>query len=145
MFGKAYDRDSGALVAIMAGPVNDEAEFARLLEAIRQLGADRGGQDAVCIVVVTPERPSLTAEQRQRGAQLLAGLGSCRLHLALVTRSPLARGVFTAISWVAPPPPHQHRNAYPSFEAAAAAMAKRVGRQLPALARLFGEARAALR
>ncbi len=103
--------DAGAwpiLVVTLPSAVTDD----ELRSYLEQLGAHRGrGQDYAIIVDANLSR-GFSAKQRQMQADYIAaGLELTKRHLkafAFVARSPMQRGMLTAVFWLGPPAwPHR--------------------------------------
>jgi len=104
MYVHAIDETHAVLLGIYAGAKSPD-DLDGCLESL--LRADRiahaQGRGALFVIAPDPEYPSPTSQDRQRFA---AFNDSCRAApnlFILVTRSPILRGVITAVSWLSPP------------------------------------------
>lgn len=103
------DDAAGLAVLVFSGVENTDADYARYIDVIGQLDdmgvrarAATGVRPAI-VIVVDPENPTPNSAWRKKIADGSADLSSNPL-LALVTASPLVRGVAAALNWLRPPP-----------------------------------------
>jgi hypothetical protein len=111
------------------------------LAFVRDAGAS--AQPLVHVVVVENAYPPLSAKRRLFIASVVSEANPRELLTALVTTSPLVRGVMTVIQWFVPSAIGRAASAHPNFEQAARWIEKnRSSEQLyPELRRLLDEAR----
>ena len=101
MMGVAYDGRAAMLVAIRDRFL-EPTEYADFLQWMRRLDDDGAKPNTVpiCILVTLPGTPAPDADWRKRYAEH-ARTAKCRnLFMALVTESPIQRGIITAIRWL---------------------------------------------
>ena len=134
----AHDLDVGVAVWLFTGPANSEDDYRRYLETILALDAARADEDAAGLVVADPGNPPPPSVWRRKIADATRTIQS-RTAFALVSSSPVMRGVMTAINWLRPPP--YRSRACASVDDATAWLEKELGRPLP-IARLIEDARA---
>jgi len=100
VFTYAYDEPLGAGLFLFSGKTNTDDDFDRYLAAIDELIIrTRGRTDLAAIILVDEGNPPPNAKHRQRMAQRVKG-DDLKLVQALVTSSPLVRGVMTVMTWV---------------------------------------------
>lgn len=134
----AHDLEVGAALWLFAGPSNDDADFQLYLDTILALDAKRAGLDEAGMVVGEAGNPPPPSMWRKRIADATATLQAKKAAFALVSPSPVVRGVVTAINWFRPPP--YSAGTFAKFGDAAMWLDKELGRPLP-MARLLDEAR----
>jgi hypothetical protein len=130
----AYERASLALVARVSGVVADQ-DLRRFGEAIIELDRDAAGRSelpvTILIVVMDEDRP--TAEQRRMMADLWTPT-KAPVHLfALVSTSPIARGIMKVVQWLNPPGARRRESAHGSFTDAALWAERERGKPIPGL------------
>lgn len=104
MFTYAYDVPAMACVWLMSGTSNTDDDFQRYLDTIARFdGMAAGWSHAFAVMMVDRDNPRPDAMWRKRIAEASTNLKS-RPMFALVSPSPIIRGVLTAINWVRPPP-----------------------------------------
>lgn len=139
MFTSAFDLAHGAAVWLFTGSHNSDEDFERYLTTIRRMADRVEGRDApAAIQVVDGGNPPPGAKWRKRIAEETENLGAGALF-ALVSPSPLVRGVVTAINWFRTPP-YEVRT-FSQFADAVAWIEERRGRRIPAFQQLLAEAR----
>jgi hypothetical protein len=144
VYSKACSADPAMLVITFAGSNTSDAEYGEVVQALQQLHRDADGRVALAIVVVANGHAAPNAYWRGRFAAVEQSRTGRHLF-ALVTESPLIRGVFTAVSWLMPEKTNYHGYAVSSFDAAVAAFEKMEGQPLDRLRVLFAEAEEDLR
>ncbi len=145
MYARAYDPAFAVLVSLFGGPTNTEQDYARFIEAVKEV--DRRAFEAkiarpVAITVVDPGNPLPDAGTRKRIAEGTARLLT-RPAYCLVSENPLVRGVLTAVHWVRPPAYDFATVA--SWSDALRWVAEARAAALPSAKTLYEEARAELR
>lgn len=104
MISHGYNPELGVLVGVFTGPTNSDRDYAEWLDQIARL--DRDGvtraEPLVTLLVVAPENPQPDAMWRKRIAEHWSKLTAPRHVLALVTSSPVIRGVLTVVNWFTP-------------------------------------------
>ncbi len=139
VFTYAYDIQAMACVWLMSGTTNTDDDFARYVDTIARFDAMAAGWDsAVAVMVVDKDNPRPDAVWRKRMADASTDI-KCKPVFALVSQSPIIRGVLTAINWLRPPP--FETAAFASLEEATQWAEQRTGRRLPILAQLLDRAR----
>ncbi len=103
MFFVASDIIEASAVFLFAGRTNTDRDFERYIECVRALDERARERDAVCIQIVDRENTPPSAAWRKRIAESSRQMKS-RPCFALVTESPVIRGVQMAINWIRPPP-----------------------------------------
>jgi hypothetical protein len=102
MFTYAYDEASGSALFLFSGPSNDDDDFVRYLVALDALDTRASGRtDAAIITFVESGNPPPSAKWRKKIGERSATLKT-RPVAALVSSSPLIRGVVTMLDWFAP-------------------------------------------
>lgn len=102
MFTYAFDPASGSVVCLFSGDRNSDDDFVRYLVAVDYLDKTAAGrEDCVVITVVDAGNPPPDAKWRQKIGERSKTL---RTHAiaALVSSSPVIRGVMTVLNWLAP-------------------------------------------
>jgi hypothetical protein len=141
MFTSTFDLTHGAAVWLFSGSHNTDEDFERYVATVRSLAERLDGRTApAAIQVVDPDNPPPNAKWRKRIAEETADLGDGALF-ALVSPSPMVRGVVTAVNWFRAPP-YEVRT-FSTFEEAVAWIEERLGRRIPAFPQLLAEARVA--
>ena len=138
MIAVAYDRGAAALVARITGKVTDQ-DLGKFGRALLKLDMDSlgGKRVPVTILAVTMGGDRPTAEQRRMMADLWDPI-QAPLHLfALVSRSPVARGIFKVVQWLNPPRGRRREIALPTFADAALWVEQQRGEPMPSLTRLY--------
>jgi hypothetical protein len=130
----AYDRASLALVARVSGTTTDQ-DLREFGAAILELDRDTAGRTelpvTILIVVMGEERPS--AAQRRMMADLWTPM-KAPVHLfALVSTSPIARGILKVVQWLNPPGAKRRESAHGSFGEAARWAERERGKPIPVL------------
>jgi len=139
VFTYAYDVQGMACVWLMSGTSNTDDDFARYIATIQRFDTMAAGwSSAVAVMVVDKDNPRPDAVWRKRMADASTHIRS-KPVFALVSQSPIIRGVLTAINWLRPPP--FETAAFASFEEATQWAQQRTGRSLPILAQLLDRAR----
>jgi len=116
MYLHAIDASSAVLLGIYAGrklpqDIEDYAASVARVDAI----AHAQGRGALIVIVPDREYPSPNSSDRLRFAFSKDSARSAPTLLILVTRSPLLRGVMTAVNWLSPPTERWHATACASF------------------------------
>jgi len=121
MFSSKYDPMRHLYVVVKDARFED-ADYERVMRGMTEL--DRGGiddQHAVAfLLVVDPRAPAPDARWRQALSAHHARMQSPHVFIALVTRSAVSRGVFTAIKWLTREPGHIKSTLHATVEDAAA-------------------------
>lgn len=141
MYAAALDNLTGFLVSILSTTphYNEDSDYGRLLDDIgRQQQKQPPPEGFVHILVTSAQWPQPNAVWRKRFAEAREKQNH-PVHFALISPSPIVRGVVTAVSWVAPPKTGSS-TAWGSFAEAMAAMEQRFKRKLPILQKLYEEA-----
>jgi hypothetical protein len=139
MFTSAFDPAHGAVLWLFSGGENTDEDFERYLESVRRLAQRVEGRDApAAIQIVDGDNPPPSAKWRKRIAEETADMGEGALF-ALVSPSPLVRGVVTAINWFRQP--SYEVRTFSSFGDAVAWIEQRRGRRISAFETLLAEAR----
>jgi hypothetical protein len=140
MFTYAFDPQTGSVVCLFSGDRNDDADFMRYLAAIDHLDAAAAGRDdCVVVTVVDAGNPPPDAKWRQKIGERSKTLRT-KAIAALVSSSPVIRGVMTVLNWLAPERFREQAVVSTFDEALAWIEARRPGRR--ALLRgLLGDAR----
>jgi len=138
MFSLSYDQASGVAVGLMSGDHNTDDDYARYVEAISSPVLTGTSPRAVMLFVVDRDNPVPNAAWRKKIAA--ASVYTTRPIFALITASPIIRGVATALNWLRPPT--YEISTFAEFDAAVRWAEKHRGEPLPAAHRLLKEARA---
>ncbi len=143
MFAQAWDAGHGVVLWLISGATTD-ADYARYITAIRQM--DERGRNytkPAAVLVADPDAPVPNATWRKRIAEVTTEVRSDAVF-ALVSESPLVRGVLTALNWIHPP--RYQARAFANVEDAAAWFTEVRGfSHGDVLTKLLAEARADLR
>lgn len=144
MFAYAYDEEKACALFLFTGKSNDDADFVRYLASIDDLDVRaRGRSDAAIITLVEEGNPPPNAKWRRAiGEQ--SSRTKTRPVGALVSSSPLIRGVVTVLDWLAPKRFEQHV-AVATFEEAIVWIEARRGPRRAVFVALRERARAAAR
>jgi hypothetical protein len=146
MLDLTSDLQACVMVAAMAGG-QVSADHERVYAAIEEL--DRRGREQrhpiAMVFVVAADNPAPDAHWRRRFAEQRRTFGSPGVFVSIVTKSAIMRGVLTAMSWIAPEPPHMTTTTHATLEEAAAWIEKNQGTPRAALRALLDEAQAARR
>lgn len=140
MFTEAVDRPRGLVVWLFSGRENSDADLEAFVRSIAEMSSRRDGPPTSAICVVDPGNPPGNAAWRKRIAEASAAAPS-EACVVLVTRSVVVRGVLTAVLWLLRPT--FAVSTHETFDEALAWTQSRRGRDLPALRRLYEQARAA--
>jgi len=137
-FHEARDDHDACVVWLFTGPTNNDADFEKYCDAIVQLDAAFAGKTAAAILVVDAGNPPPSSPWRKKIADVSATLRS-KPTFAMVSASPLMRGVVIAINWLRPA-------AYPftvvsTFDDARAWTEQQHGHSLLCLPRLLEDVR----
>jgi hypothetical protein len=143
MFGFAMDKPQGLYVGVYSGSEVPDGDYERCLASMQELDvAGVGLQQGILAVLVTdPDCPRVPPAWRKRMAEFNNDVKSRLYCLALVTTSPLIRGVLTAINWLSPPKAGHQLVAQATFEQARRWSETVRGVPLPRLNDLLSEAR----
>jgi hypothetical protein len=140
MFTYSYDEPSGLSVGLMSGARNTDDDYARYVDVISSPVLAGSGVRRVMLLVVDKENPAPPAEWRRKIALASAGYAHNPLF-AMITASPLIRGVATALNWIRPQT--YEMSAFADFDSAVQwAERRRGGELLTSAPRLLREARA---
>jgi hypothetical protein len=141
MISIAYDPSTVSLVVLESKPASGDADYERAVQAVRKLATDANAasKTGTFLMMVDPGIPAPSAEWRRRFAE--AELAFQHLDMLFITKSGLARGVITAVRWLAGARPGVWHQTEESFESGLATLEKRAGKKLPHLASLRDEAR----
>jgi hypothetical protein len=134
MLEVAYDRSAVALVARISGTVSDD-ELIQFGDALVTLDAAalevKRTPITILIVIMSGAPPS--AEQRRMMSDLWRPM-KAPLHLfALVSTSPVARGVLKVVQWLNPPGAKRHEAIHGTFDDAVRWAEKERREPIPAL------------
>lgn len=117
MLRLSVDLRTHVMIASMSGG-QTSAEHQRVYTGIETL--DRSGrelgQPIAMVFLVARDNPAPDADWRRRFAEQRKTFGSPRVYLSIVTRSPIMRGVLTAMNWIAPQPPNMTSETHATFE-----------------------------
>jgi hypothetical protein len=145
MYTYGQDAQRGLLVSLHTGQYADlGGDFALFREVF--LGFVRDGhavvEQLVHVVVVENAYPSISARRRMFIASVVSEANPGQLLTALVTTSPLVRGVMKVVQWFVPSPIGRAASPHASFEQAARWIEKQRGEPLyPELRKLLDDAR----
>jgi hypothetical protein len=134
----AYDRGAAVLVARATGKITDQElrEFGRALLKLDTESLN-GKRVPATILAVTMAGDRPTAEQRRMMADLWHPI-QAPLHLfALVSKSPVARGIFKVVQWLNPPGGRRHEVAHATFAEAVHWVEQQRGERIPSLPGLY--------
>lgn len=136
-FHEALDEQERAVVWLLTGRTNTDADYQAYVDSIRRLDEIYAGQDGAAILIVDEGNPPPSPAWRKRIADASMTIKSKPVY-ALVSSSTVVRGVLTIVNWIRPP-------TYPSAAFATADEAfrwaeEKIGRKLP-FARLLSEVR----
>jgi hypothetical protein len=144
MMSFGYDSSAAALVAYGWNGVTD-GELRELNERLARLDADsieREKTPVTILVVDEGEAPPPTAEQRRLMAAGWEPLKAPLHVFALVTKSPVSRGIFKVIRWLNPPGSRRRDSVHPTFEKALRWAEAERGGALPEMLVLLSQASA---
>jgi|SRR5688572_29508748 len=136
---EAIDIDGGCIVWLFAGPTNTDDDFQRYCDSVRRLDAQAAGRTVAAVVIVDPENPPPSAAWRAEIGRVSKDLVS-KPVFALVSRRAIIRGVVTAVNWLTGS--KSPFRATSTFADAVVFAERELGRDLPALTRLYEEVRA---
>lgn len=140
MYYQAFDKLNGLLVGFLTPkPVMDEPnDYGQMEASIRELDGSKPSMgETVFILVVPSDWPQPNAKYRKQFAALRDRLKQ-PMTFALISSSPIIRGVVTAVNWVSPPRVGT-AGAFASVDDAIAAAEKRFRRRIPELRPLCDE------
>ena len=136
----AYDRDALALVARISGTVSD-GELRQFGDALVKLDAAslelKRTPVTILIVIMSGAPPS--AGQRRLMSELWQPMKAPLHVFALVSTSPVARGILKVVQWLSPPGAKRHESVHGTFEEAAKWVEKERREPIPALSLLAQE------
>lgn len=139
MYTPFLDESQSLLVGVFAGAPDTDDDFARCLAA--HAACDRAAvlrrQPCVHILVTGRDVSPPPPVWRKRMAELDDSMQSNDYLLALVAASPAARGVLTAVAWLAGRRSGHKRVAMATFAAAATWVRTETGRAYPGLEQLY--------
>jgi hypothetical protein len=146
VFTFGYDKDSGCLVGLYSGVRSDAANFELKVKAARVLDDECAERSTghLQIMVLDAGDHAPNAFWRKRFAEEIKRNRCTRMYVAVVTASPLQRGILTAIDWITRDAKRESA-AFDNFEAATRWAETRRGEPLPILPGLYDEARAKAR
>jgi len=141
MLSFAYSRSAGILLSFWSGSNNSDDDYERLLGAWARADDEglRRFDGVVHVVVVSAENPLPDARQRRRLADFQSRLRAQQTYIALVTKSPVVRGVITAIQWISRPA-NVETDAYGTLDAAVRWLEHRRGGDMSVVPTLLREA-----
>jgi hypothetical protein len=139
MFTYSYDEPTGVVVALMAGNHNTDDDYARYVEMVSSPVLAGPGIRRVMYLVVDRENPVPNAGWRRKIALASASYRNNPI-VAMVTASPIIRGVATALNWIRPPT--YEISTFADFAAAVKWAERHRGEPLPSSARMLDLARA---
>lgn len=140
MFTFAIDALYEAGVGVFSGATNDDADYERYVRALEDFSERwRDRPQPVFIQVVDRDNPPPNAAWRRRIAEASENAPPQTLY-CFVSESALARGVLTAISWLAPRRFETH--VCRDFDEAKAIVQERLGGSVAFLDALLEKARA---
>jgi hypothetical protein len=141
VFTFAYDEKAAAAVFLFSGGNNDDADFERYLAAVDKLVAVAVARvDAAIVTVVDRDNPPPNAKWRARIGQQVKPVQTHAVG-ALVSESPIVRGVVTVLNWVAPKR-YEEQTVVATFDEAVAWIEARRGPRRLVLQMLLRESRA---
>jgi len=134
MLEVAYDRNAAVLVARISGAVS-ESDLMQLGEALIKLDTAslEYNRIPITILIVRASVASPNAEQRRLMSDLWQPMKSPLHVFALVSTSPVARGVMKVVQWLDPPGTKRREAVHGSFEEAARWAEKERGEPIPVL------------
>jgi hypothetical protein len=134
MLELGYDRSAVALVARITGTVSDD-ELMQFGDALLKLdgAALEVKRTPVTILIVIMNGAPPSAEQRRMMSEHWRPLKAPLHVFALVSTSPVARGVMKVVQWLNPPGTKRHEAVHGSFEDAAKWAEKERREPIPAL------------
>lgn len=143
MIDIAYDPTSLSLVIVESKPVSTDADLEGAVAAVTKLGheSNAAGRVGTFVMIVDDGVPAPSAAWRRRFAEAEAVFQ--RLDMWFVTRSALARGVITAVRWLAGERAGVFHETQETFEAALRSCEKRAGKPMPQLVKLHDACRSA--
>lgn len=140
MFTSRFDRKAHAVLWLMSGSSNSDADYENYISSILEFDAMASPWKwAAAFMHVDVENPRPSPLWRQRIAQATITLKS-RPFFALSSESAMMRGVITAINWLRPPPFVFSTHA--TFAGSVAWMEGQTGQPLPSAMELLLGARA---
>jgi hypothetical protein len=145
MIATAYDPTTSSLVVLDSLPKSDDADYERAVAAVAKLAeeSNAAGQLATFLMIVDDGAQAPSADWRRRFAD--AELAFRKLDMVFVTRSAIARGVITAVRWLAGPRDGVWHQTQETVPGAIALLEKRRGARLPHLTALHEDCRRSLR
>jgi hypothetical protein len=145
MYTYGQDAQRGLLVSLHTGRnANLSADFALFREVFLGFARDAHAivEPLVHVVVVENAYPPISARWRLFIASVVNEANPRGLLTALVTTSPLVRGVMTVVQWFVPSPIGRAASPHANFEQAARWIEKNRGEPLyPELGKLLDDAR----
>jgi len=141
MYAGAMDSITGFLVSMLSTTphYNEDADYERLLDDIHKQQLKQPPPEGFIHILSTSNQwPQPNAIWRKRFAEAREKQLH-PVHFALISPSPIVRGVVTAVSWVAPPK-NGSSTAWPNFGEALVALEQRFKKKLPILQKLYDDA-----
>ncbi len=145
MYEYASSADASLYVGVYSGTTTDEdyEDCVTSMSAFEK--AQRGHALGIAAILVSdPDVPPVPAGWRKRMAAFNESVQASSYLLAIVTPSPIIRGILTAINWLAPPKAGQKRVAHETLAQGSSWIEKQRGRSEPEIAELYRKARGAL-
>jgi hypothetical protein len=140
MLKLSTDLGAHVMIASMAGG-QTSVDHAQVYAAMAEL--DRSGREhrhsIAFVYLVSRDNPAPDAYWRRRFAEQRKTFGSPGVFLSIVTRSPVMRGVLTAMNWIAPQPPGMTSVTHATFEECAEWIERVQGTPRSVLSRLRDE------
>lgn len=139
MLEVAYDQSAVALVARISGTVSDEElmQFGDALVKVDAAALELKRTPVTILIVIMSGAPP-SADQRRLMSELWRPMKAPLHVFALVSTSPIARGVLKVVQWLSPPGARRREAIHGSFEDAATWAEKERREPIPAL-RLLGQ------
>ncbi len=134
MLEVAYDRSAVAMVARMSGTVSDD-ELRQFGDALGKLdgAALEVKRTPVTILIVIMSGAPPSAEQRRLMSELWRPMKAPLHTFALVSTSPVARGILKVVQWLNPPGAKRRESIHASFDDAVSWAEKERREAIPAL------------
>jgi hypothetical protein len=114
----SYDPERLIFVSLNTPDTTSDADYEEIVAHLDQL--DRDGKakhkPTAFVIDVDPKASLPSAQWRKRFADQRRGVAAPRMYMSVIARSPIARGVLTAMNWISPDPPHVHSVAHANLE-----------------------------
>jgi hypothetical protein len=143
VFVPVFDIVHVAAVWLFTGSTNTDEDYQAYVDNIEALKPKmKGREHPAAILVADPGNPVPNASWRRKIAAASSSFEATPLF-ALVSSSPVVRGIATAINWIRPPP--YEAAVFAHFDEAVAWIESKRGQKQPVFDRLLAEARAIAR